>query len=120
MSQGKAALGIVLDIGCAQVAGRIAASGFDFVLVDMQHGRWNADSAHVAFRRIFQSGSVPMARVEQNDPFAIGSMLDRGALGIVVPMVETKEEAQAAAMAARYGPEGKRSVGGGSLRDFLG
>jgi 4-hydroxy-2-oxoheptanedioate aldolase len=53
-----------------------------------------------------------MARVQKNDFFAIGSLLDRGALGIVVPMVNTREQAEAAAFAARFPPRGGRSRGG--------
>jgi len=60
-----------------------------------------------------------MARVAKNDPLAIGPVLDRGALGVVVPMVETADEAQAAVESARYGPAGRRSIGGGFMRDWL-
>jgi 4-hydroxy-2-oxoheptanedioate aldolase len=52
-----------------------------------------------------------MARVDQNDFFAINGMLDRGALGIVVPMVESVADAEAAAQAVRYPPRGRRSDG---------
>ena len=119
MLQGKPALGAVLGMGSPAVAEVMAARGFDFLLLDGQHGDWNLERAGEAFRRIFAAGSIPMVRVVQNDPFAIGSMLDRGALGVVVPMVETVEEARAAAAAARYGPRGKRSVGGSPLRNWL-
>lgn len=113
-------MGIVAALGSPEAAGCVATAGFDFVLVDLQHGRWHINTAHAAFRSIFAGGAVPMARVEQNDFFAIGSVLDRGALGIVVPMVETRAQAEAVAAAARYGPLGKRSIGGGEMRSFLG
>lgn len=119
MLRGRAALGAVLGMGSPAVAEVMAGRGFDFLLLDGQHGDWDLERAGEAFRRIFAAGSIPMVRVFQNDPFSIGSMLDRGALGVVVPMVETVEQARAAAAAARYGPRGKRSVGGSALRSWL-
>lgn len=119
MLGGRTAIGAVLGMGFPTVAGMMARSGFDFLLVDAQHGDWTLATAGEAFREIFSAGSIPMVRVTQNDPYAIGSMLDRGALGVVVPMVETASEARAAAESARYGPQGKRSVGGGGLRSWL-
>lgn len=118
MESGKAALGAVLGMGSPAVAEAMARH-FDFLLIDAQHGDWSIESAWEAFRRVVGAGGVPLVRVFRNDPFAIGAMLDRGALGIVVPMVETEEEARAVADAARYGPRGKRSVGGGGLRNWL-
>ncbi len=118
MQDGHAALGAVLGMGSAQVAEAMARH-LDFLLIDAQHGNWNIESAWEAFRRVVGAGGIPLVRVFQNDPFAIGSMLDRGALGIVVPMVETADEAHAVADAARYGPRGRRSVGGGGMRSWL-
>ena len=57
--------------------------------------------------------AVPMARVARNDYTLIGRLLDEGAMGIVVPMVDTPEEAQAAAEACRFPPSGTRSWGWG-------
>jgi 4-hydroxy-2-oxoheptanedioate aldolase len=106
---GKPALGIVLDMGSPTVAGIAARCGFDFVLVDYQHGDWDDASALAAFRAISLGTAIPVARVRQNDFYAIGRTLDRGALGIVVPMVNSAEEARAAAFAVRYPPQGGRS-----------
>jgi len=89
----------------------LSLAGFDFVLVDNQHGSWDDDSTMLAFRSICLGSAMPMARVQRNDFYAIGRLLDRGALGIVVPMVNSVEEAEAAAFAARYPPRGGRSAG---------
>ena len=120
MEAGQAALGVVLGLGSPMVAGAIAQRDFDFLLLDIQHGPWSLEDAWEAFRLIFAAGGVPMARVMENAPYAIGSVLDRGALGVVVPMIETPTQARAAAEAARYSPCGKRSVGGRAMRDWLG
>ena len=64
-----------------------------------------------AFRSIGLGSAVPMARVQKNDFGFIGRLLDKGALGIVVPMVNSPEEAEAAAFATRFPPRGGRSGG---------
>jgi len=112
LSDGGTALGIVLGMGSPTVAGIAARCGFDFVLVDCQHGDWDDARTLAAFRAISLGNAVPVARVQQNDFYAIGRLLDRGALGIVVPMVNSAEEARAAAFAMRYPPRGGRSYAG--------
>lgn len=111
MIEGKPAIGASVGLGSPLTAEILSLAGFDFVLVDNQHGSWDDDSTMLAFRSICLGPAVPMARVQQNDFYAIGRLLDRGALGIVVPMVNSVQEAQAAAFAARYPPRGGRSVG---------
>jgi 4-hydroxy-2-oxoheptanedioate aldolase len=106
---GQPALGIVLGLGSPTAAGIAARCGFDFVLVDNQHGDWDDTATLAAFRAISLGNSVPVTRVRQNDFYAIGRLLDRGALGIVVPMVNSADEARAAAFAMRYPPFGGRS-----------
>jgi 4-hydroxy-2-oxoheptanedioate aldolase len=110
MLAGKPAIGMLVGLGSADAAGLLAGAGFDFVQVDNQHGDWDDAGSLAAFRNICLAGCVPMARVRQNDFYAIGRLLDRGALGISVPMVETAEEAGLAARAMRYPPAGGRSA----------
>ncbi len=119
MLEGKPAIGVYLSLGSPLVAELLSMAGFDFILVDNQHGMWDDDSSMTAFRNICLGTATPIARVRQNDFGAIGRLLDRGALGIVVPMVNSAEEAQAAARAVRYPPRGERSMGGIGAR-FLG
>lgn len=111
MLEGKPAIGVEVGFGSSLAAEMLSLLDFDFVQVDNQHGAWNQESTMSAFRSICLGSAVPMARVQQNDFYAIGSLLDRGALGIIVPMVETIEEAKAAASAIRYPPRGARSSG---------
>jgi len=109
---GRPALGAPVTLGNPLAAETLARLGFDFVLVDMQHGCWSLDTAAAAMRGIVLGGSIPMARVQKNDFFAIGSVLDRGAMGLVIPMVNNAAEAASAAFAARFPPRGGRSQGG--------
>ena len=111
MREGKAALGASVSLRSPWAAEILSQAGFDFVMVDCQHGNWEDEGALLAFRAICLGPAVPMARVRQNDFAAIGRLLDRGALGIVVPLVNSRAEAQAAANAVRYPPRGGRSWG---------
>jgi 4-hydroxy-2-oxoheptanedioate aldolase len=108
---GQQAVGIVASLGSPAVTGVLARTGFDFVLVDNQHGNWDDTTSLHAFQTIALEGCSPFTRVRKNDFYAIGRMLDRGALGIIVPMVNSAEEALAAAYAVRYPPTGGRSYG---------
>lgn len=119
MVQGRPAVGALAQLGTPLTAGLLSQAGFDFVLVDTQHGFWEIADVAYAFRNISLGSAIPMARVRINDYYAIGSLLDRGALGIVVPMVNTAEEAKAAAFAMRCPPRGGRSAAG-DLDGFLG
>ena len=111
MLEGKPAIGGEVGLGSPLSAELISPLGFDFVLVDTQHGVWADESAMLAFRAIGLGPAVPMARVRRNDFGLIGRLLDMGCMGIVVPMVNNAEEAEAAVFATRYPPRGGRSIG---------
>lgn len=85
--------------------------GFDYLVIDMQHGLADSSQAARLLQSVAGSGTVPMVRVPWNDPAVIGGVLDAGALGVIVPMVNSAEEAVAAVQACRYAPHGARSWG---------
>src|SRR5258708_117934 len=118
MLKGKPALGAVILFGSHLSAEGIGQSGFDFVVLDAQHGAWASDTSALAMRAISNTPAVPMVRVQKNDPYAIGSMLDRGALGIIVPMVNSAAEARAAVAAVHYQPRGSRSAGSFNAKHY--
>ncbi|WP_299563244.1 aldolase/citrate lyase family protein [uncultured Mycolicibacterium sp.] len=95
-----------------------AAAGYDYVGLDTQHG-WidDADAARM-LRRLAQLPIAVAVRMASADPAPIGRVLDAGADAVIVPMVESPEQAAAAVAAARYAPEGTRSYG--PLRPDLG
>ncbi len=109
--RGEAALGVVCGLDTPLAAENLALAGHDFVLIDNQHGAWNDQSNIAAFRSVSLGGATPVIRVQKNDYATIGRALDRGALGIVVPMVNSQREAEAAAYATRFPPRGGRSMG---------
>jgi len=99
----------------AETLGR---SGLDWVLLDMQHGAVSATDLLPLLQAIELGGSSALVRVARNDPALIMRALDLGAIGVVVPMVSTADQAQAAADATRYPPHGTRSFG--PVRRFYG
>ena len=111
MRGGEPAVGVSLTFTAPAAGEFLSRLGFDFVMVDTQHGLWDDRGAAHAIRNICLGSAIPMARVRKNDFGAIGYLLDVGALGVIVPMVHSAEDAQAAAHAMRYPPQGGRSSG---------
>ena len=111
--RGEPAFGYALGLGSPLAAEALAKCGIDFVMLDRQHGSWGEDSTIAALVAMSGGPAVPMARVSRNDYTMIGRLLDDGMLGIIVPMVHTREDAEAAANACRLPPVGTRSWGWG-------
>ncbi len=107
----EVALGAWSSIPGAFSAEIMSRSGFDYVCVDAQHGVIDYAAAADMIQAIEVGGSCPLVRVPWNEPSFIGKVLDAGALGVIVPMVNSAEEAAAAASAVRYPPLGARSWG---------
>jgi 2-keto-3-deoxy-L-rhamnonate aldolase RhmA/NAD(P)-dependent dehydrogenase (short-subunit alcohol dehydrogenase family) len=97
--------------GSPAVAELAAEARPDALGFDLQHGLWEPGELHAAIG-ITREKAVPLVRVAENTPKAIGAALDAGALGVIVPLVETAEQARAAVAAAKYPPAGIRSSGG--------
>ena len=93
------------------IAGFLAGCGYDEVLVDLQHGAVEIGHLSGVFATIEGRGVAPAVRVAANDPMLIGRVLDLGALSVMVPLVESREEAERAVAACRYPPVGRRSMG---------
>ena len=89
----------------------MARQGFDALCVDMQHGLTDFSDLWPMLQAISQTDTVPVVRVPWNEPSIIMRVLDAGAYGIIVPLINTAEEAAAAVAACRYPPVGMRSSG---------
>ena len=109
---GQPQVGTWLSFDNIQSARIMARVGFPWLTLDLEHYPIDISAAAVAFSVIADAGCVPLARVPANSHDHIKRVLDAGAMGIVVPMVDTVEEAQLAIRAAKYPPAGNRSVGG--------
>jgi 4-hydroxy-2-oxoheptanedioate aldolase len=112
LKAGKPQVGTWLSFGNVLATRLMARVGFPWLTVDLEHSPIDWSDAGVLFGCIADAGCVPLARVPRGDHDHIKRVLDAGAWGIVVPMVDTVEEAKAAIAAAKYPPVGNRSVGG--------
>lgn len=87
-------------------------SGFDFVMIDCEHGPMGTESAYTMILAAEQAGTTPLVRVPLNHPQVILRHLDIGAAGIMVPQINSAEEAEAVVQAVKYHPEGHRGIAG--------
>jgi 2-keto-3-deoxy-L-rhamnonate aldolase RhmA len=104
-------LGTWMQIGHPAPAEVFAGAGFDWVAVDLEHGIIDLESTGAIFRALSAFDCTPVARLPLNDPIWIHRTLDAGAQGLIIPMVKTAEEAEAAIAAAKYPPRGERGYG---------
>jgi 4-hydroxy-2-oxoheptanedioate aldolase len=112
LRSGKPSLGAWLSLGSITAARLMARAGFDWLTVDMEHSLVGIETATHMFASIAEAGCTAFARVPANRHDHIKRVLDNGAMGVVVPMVNSRDEAEAVVSACRYPPLGTRSVGG--------
>ena len=108
---GEAALGAWLSIPDPFCAELVARTEFDYVCVDCQHGQIGYSSLPSMLQAINLGTATPIVRVPWNEPGIIGKSLDAGARAVIIPMVNTRAQAEAAVAACRYAPDGSRSYG---------
>jgi 4-hydroxy-2-oxoheptanedioate aldolase len=111
LAGGETAVGFSCALGSAQIAEEFAMAGFDFIYIDQQHGLTSQETLIEMLRAVARSETTPLVRVAANDPALIGTALDAGAEGVIVPMINNADEASRAAQACRYHPRGIRSWG---------
>ena len=112
LKRGEPSVGTWLTLPDPVVAQLMSKTGFDWLTVELEHTPTSFETAAQMFAIIAASGGVPLARVPINNVENIKRVLDTGAWGIVVPMVNSRAEAEAVVKAARYRPIGERSIGG--------
>ena len=89
----------------------MSGAGFDWLAVDLEHSVITIREAEELIRVIALSGVCPLVRLSDNDPVQIKRVMDAGAHGVIVPMVNSASDAERAVEAVRYPPRGKRGVG---------
>ncbi|MDC1188012.1 aldolase/citrate lyase family protein [Gammaproteobacteria bacterium] len=107
----KVTIGSWITIGHNDIAEILAKAGFDWLAVDLEHSTIPIDKAGDLIRIIDLSGCSPLVRLTSNDENQIKRVMDAGAHGIIVPMVNTVEDAKKAIKSTRYAPTGTRGVG---------
>jgi 4-hydroxy-2-oxoheptanedioate aldolase len=112
LRDGKPTVGTWLSLGCITAARFLARSGFDWLTVDVEHSLVNVETTTHILGAVADAGGIALARVPSNRHDHIKRVLDNGGHGVVVPMVNTPQEAADAVSACLYPPKGTRSVGG--------
>lgn len=112
LRSGQTVLGSWLTLGNLTAARMLARSGFDWLTVDLEHAPIDWSQAAALFATVADAGCIPLCRVPEGSVVCVKRALDAGAFGIVAPMVESAEQARGIVAAAKYPPQGVRSVGG--------
>ncbi len=108
---GKLTIGSWITLAHPAIAEIMAKAGFDWLAVDMEHSVITIREAEELIRVIGLCGAAPLVRLSANDPVQIKRVMDAGAHGVIVPMVNSVVEAEQVVVAVRYPPQGKRGVG---------
>jgi len=111
LRSGEMTLGSWITLAHPAIAEIMARAGFDWLVVDMEHSVITIREAEELIRIIELSGIVPLVRLTSNDADQIKRVMDAGAHGVVVPMVNCPEDAEKAVSAVHYAPNGTRGVG---------
>jgi len=119
-------VGSWITLGHPAIAEILVNAGYDWLVVDLEHSTISLEQAGDLIRVIDLAGSTPLVRLTSNDAEQVKRIMDAGAHGIVVPMVNTRDEAEKAVAATRYAPQGTRGVGlaraqgyGATFREYL-
>ncbi len=115
LKAGKAAIGIRMDFTSSSIVESMVGLGFDFVYFDLEHGPSSVESCQEMFRAAEIAGLTPLVRVSSYDTGYVDRLLDSGAMGIIFPHCNTKQDAETAVRAVKYPPEGERGAGGRPL-----
>tara|TARA_B100000315_G_scaffold217700_1_gene218499 strand:+ start:687 stop:1424 length:738 start_codon:yes stop_codon:yes gene_type:complete len=107
----KISIGSWITLGHLSIVEIMADAGFDWLCVDLEHSVIDFYEAEILIATIQSKGIMPFVRVGYNNEMIIKKVLDAGAQGIIVPMVNSKKDALQAVNSVKYPPQGNRGVG---------
>jgi 2-keto-3-deoxy-L-rhamnonate aldolase RhmA len=110
LAEGRRVCGVLIDVNNADLVELVGHLGFDFALLDAQHGGLNPELARGLLRAADATSMTSLVRVPKNDASVILEYLDAGAGGIIVPNVAERADVDAAASAIKYPPAGRRGA----------
>jgi 2-dehydro-3-deoxyglucarate aldolase len=111
LKAGETSIGSWMSMGHVSIAEILASAGYDWVVVETEHTAIDVSEVLRLLIAIEGRGAVPLVRLAWNDPIQAKAVMDSGAAGVIVPMVNSKEEAELAVKSVKYPPEGFRGVG---------
>ncbi len=118
LASGGTAIGtMVFEFPSTGIGRIIGAAGADFVIYDMEHTGWSIETIRMLMATTRASEAIPMVRPPANRYDVLSRPLDVGAMGLMVPMVETEEQARSMVRSAKYFPEGGRGAAFGVAHD---
>jgi 4-hydroxy-2-oxoheptanedioate aldolase len=120
IARGEPALGCSVMFPSPQVAEMLGHAGFDWVLIDCEHGSASLADVEVMAMACDAAGITPIARPRTNSAADIQSVMDRGVMGVQVPHVNTAEDARRAVAAVKFGPGAARGLAAGTRPDSWG
>lgn len=118
LSSGEVVFGAVVSDFSPATVEIFGAIGYDFVMIDCEHGSMNVDQVENMVRAAEVFSITPIARIPNHSDSTILRFLDRGVQGIIVPHVNDRDQAESIARAARYYPSGNRGLAGGRAHDY--
>jgi 4-hydroxy-2-oxoheptanedioate aldolase len=120
IARGEVALGCSVMIPSPQVVEMLGHAGFDWVLIDCEHGSASLADVELMAMACDAAGITPIARPRSNAASDIQSVMDRGAMGVQVPHVNTADDARRAVAAVKFGPGAARGLAAGTRPDSWG
>ena len=111
LRRGEVSLGSWMSMGHESIAEILASAGFDWVVIETEHTAIDVSEVLRLIMAIEGRGCIPLVRLAWNDPIQAKAVLDSGAAGILVPMVNSKADAELAVRSIKYPPLGLRGVG---------
>ncbi len=111
LQKGQVVIGTFVSLGHPDVTETLSRLGFDWLLIDGEHAPLGLETMQMMLQAMNGSNCTPLVRPQWNDMVIIKRILDIGAHGVLVPWVNTKEEAEYAVRACKYPPEGLRGFG---------
>lgn len=116
LNEGRKQIGLWLSMASPYSAEMCATAGFDWLLIDGEHAPSELQTTLSQLQAVAPYAAHPIVRVVQGEPSRIKQLLDIGVQTLLIPMVETAEQAKAMVSATRYPPEGIRGVGSAVAR----
>lgn len=118
LQQNRISIGtFVFEFSTTGIARIAAAAGVDFVVFDMEHTGWSVETIRMLIATARPTNTIPMVRVPATEYHFIARVLDMGAMGIMVPMVESASQAEVIVRSAKYPPVGRRGAAFGVSHD---